>query len=261
MEYAMDTDRLIVLDTETTGLEVAQGHRIIEIGCVELCSRRITSNQFHHYINPERTIDAGAAQVHGIDSELLRSKPRFSEVAEQFLEFIGGAQLVIHNAPFDVGFLDAELERAGRVERIADLCAVTDTLLLARKLHPGARASLDALCKRYSVDNSNRELHGALLDARLLAEVYLAMTGGQSALQLEHDDTGLHSSGMLRLARELGEAAIRRPIVVIRANTEELEAHQKKLREIEKKSGCLLWSRLDRPEGTETDNTSSHEAQ
>lgn len=241
MERGKKADRLIVLDTETTGLEVMQGHRVIEIGCIELCNRKITSNQFHHYLNPERAIDSGAAQVHGIGAELLRNKPRFSEIADQFLAFVSGAQLVIHNAPFDVGFLDHELKQAGRAERIADLCLVTDTLLLARKLHPGARASLDALCKRYFVDNSNREMHGALLDARLLAEVYLAMTGGQSALQLERNEAGPQSSTLSRLVRELGESAVRQPIAVIRANAEELKAHERKLQAIEKKSGRCLW--------------------
>lgn len=239
MKNVKKTNRLIVLDTETTGLEVMQGHRIIEIGCIELCNRRITSNQFHHYLNPERTIDSGAIQVHGIDNGLLNDKPRFCDIADQFLAFINGAQLIIHNAPFDVGFLNYELEKAGRPERIEDLCAVTDTLLLARKLHPGARASLDALCKRYSVDNSNREMHGALLDARLLTEVYLAMTGGQSAFQLESRDGEPRSSALSHLARDLGKAAVSRPITVVRANTEELKAHEKKLSAINKKSRCL----------------------
>lgn len=235
------TDRLIVLDTETTGLEVIQGHRIIEIGCIELCSRKITSNQFHHYLNPERTIDSGAVQVHGIDDGALKDKPRFRDIADEFLAFINGAQLIIHNAPFDVGFLNYELELAGHSERIENLCSVTDTLLLARKLHPGARASLDALCKRYSVDNSNREMHGALLDARLLTEVYLAMTGGQSALLLENSDGEPRSSALSHLARDLGSAAVHQPIRVIRANSEELDVHEKKLHAIKKKSGRCLW--------------------
>ena len=177
--------RQIVLDTETTGLEPEQGHRIIEIGCVEMINRRLTGRTFHHYLNPERDIDPGAQEVHGLSREFLSDKPLFGDVADEFLEFVGDAELVIHNAPFDVGFLDAELTRLAReLPAMQVVCPVLDTLVLAREMHPGQRNSLDALCRRYQVDNSQRELHGALLDARILAEVYLAMTGGQAALSL-----------------------------------------------------------------------------
>ena len=175
--------RQIVLDTETTGLEPADDHRIIEIGCVELVNRRVTGNTWHRYLNPDRRIDDGAIAVHGITNEDLADQPRFPEIADEFLEFVVGAELVIHNAPFDVGFLEHELRRMGhKRQRLQDLCPILDTLVLARAQHPGARNSLDALCKRYQVDNSGRELHGALLDARLLGDVYLLMTGGQNAL-------------------------------------------------------------------------------
>jgi len=178
--------RQIVLDVETTGLEAAAGHRIIEIGCVELLNRRPTGQKFHRYLNPEREIDAGALAVHGIELARLQQAPKFAEVAAELLGFIEGAELIIHNAPFDVGFLDAELARLpGGARTVAQLCRVLDTLTLARSLHPGQRNSLDALCKRYSVDNARRELHGALLDAGILVDVYLAMTGGQSALALD----------------------------------------------------------------------------
>src|SRR5579862_8375553 len=177
--------RQIVLDTETTGLEVEQQHRVIEIGCVELVNRRLTGRTYHQYLNPERDIDEGAQQVHGLSRETLTKQPRFGEVHAEFLEFIRDAELIIHNAPFDVAFLNAELARLdGGAPGIAERCKVLDTLALARQMHPGQRNSLDALCKRYSVDNSRRDYHGALLDARLLAEVYLAMTGGQATLVL-----------------------------------------------------------------------------
>jgi DNA polymerase-3 subunit epsilon len=180
--------RQVVLDTETTGINPKEGHRIIEIGCVELINRRLTQNRFHVYINPEREIDAGAIEVHGITNEFLRDKPKFADVVDDFLAFAKGAELVIHNAPFDVGFLNHELgllnHSAGAIEA---QCGVLDTLAYARKKHPGARNSLDALCKRYGIDNSHRELHGALLDAEILADVYLLMTGGQFSLLDEHD--------------------------------------------------------------------------
>ena len=180
--------RQIVLDTETTGLEPAAGHRIIEIGCVELVNRRPTQNRFHRYINPEREVDRGALEVHGIENEFLATQPKFAEVAREFVEFVRGAELVIHNADFDVEFLNHELRRLPELPgQIRDCCGVLDTLALARRLHPGQRNSLDALAKRYSVDNSKRELHGALLDAQILADIYLAMTGGQVSLSLESD--------------------------------------------------------------------------
>ena len=177
--------RQIVLDTETTGLEALQGHRIIEIGGVELVNRRPTGRHFHRYLNPERDIDEGALKVHGITRARLNSEPKFRDIAPELIEFLRGAELVIHNAPFDVGFLNAEFERLpGEKVTVAGLCTVVDSLALARQMHPGQRNGLDALCKRYNVDNSGRELHGALLDSQLLAEVYLAMTGGQVSLGL-----------------------------------------------------------------------------
>ena len=183
--------RQVVLDTETTGLEPEAGHRIIEIGCVELVNRRSTQQSFHRYVNPGRAVDLGALEVHGIDDEFLATQPPFQDVVEEFLDFVSGAELVIHNADFDVAFINGEL---GRLELttgdIAQCCEILDTLALARRLHPGQRNSLDALAKRYQVDNSKRELHGALLDAQILAEVYLAMTGGQASLSLDGDGDG-----------------------------------------------------------------------
>ena len=177
--------RQIVLDTETTGLDPAQGHRVIEIGCIEIENRRLTGRHFHCYLNPDREIDEGAVQVHGITSSFLADKPRFRKVAADFLQFVSEAELIIHNAPFDIGFLNCELKLAGgQYGRLEDYCSVVDTLTMARKKHPGQRNSLDALCKRYEVDNSQRDLHGALLDAEILADVYLLMTGGQTSFQL-----------------------------------------------------------------------------
>ncbi|MGH8516446.1 MAG: DNA polymerase III subunit epsilon, partial [Panacagrimonas sp.] len=174
--------RQLVLDTETTGLSVELGHRIIEVGVIELVNRRPTGNHFHRYVNPGREVEAGAVSVHGITNEFLADKPRFAEVAKDLWEWLAGDELIIHNAPFDVGFLDLEFRLCSVGRPLMEACAVTDTVLMARKLHPGQKASLDALCRRYEVDNSHREYHGALLDARLLADVYLAMTGGQSML-------------------------------------------------------------------------------
>ena len=176
-------ERQVVLDTETTGLDPAQGHRVIEIGCIELRNRRQTEQRFHTYLRPERAIDEGAIRVHGLTNEFLADQPRFAEIAEQFLEFVRGAELIIHNAPFDLGFLNRELQRCGRGQSVLEqLCTVEDTLLLARQRHPGQRNNLDALCKRYGIDNSQRTLHGALLDAEILADVYLAMTRQQDSL-------------------------------------------------------------------------------
>ena len=231
--------RQIVLDTETTGLEPRQGHRIIEIGCVELVSRRLTGNDFHQFINPEREIEAGAVAVHGISNEKLADKPRFADIAGRFLEYIRGAELIIHNAEFDVGFLDAELSRlAGELTTVAALCTVTDTLAMARRMHPGQKNSLDALCKRYLVDNSRREYHGALLDAQLLAEVYLGLTGGQTSIELDHGQTATPAARG-NLKRLLTES---RP-VVIRASQAEREAHAKRLQAIKQasKEGACLW--------------------
>lgn len=193
--------RQVVLDTETTGLAWEQGHRVIEIGCVEVVDRRFTDNSFHCYLNPEREIDQGAQEVHGLSLEMLADKPRFQDLCAEFLEYIGDAELIIHNAPFDLGFLDNELQLAGQQRRLSRSNSVLDTLLLARQLSPGQRNSLDALCKRYAVDNSHRDLHGALLDAQLLADVYLAMTGGQVNLSLTADESD--SSSPVRPPRRL----------------------------------------------------------
>ncbi|MDF9391380.1 MULTISPECIES: DNA polymerase III subunit epsilon [Methylococcus] len=266
--------RQIVLDTETTGLDPKAGHRIIEIGCVELLDRRITQNRFHVYINPEREIDAGAIEVHGLTNEFLASMPVFRNIADDFLNFISGAELIIHNAAFDVGFLDHELSLLSESRgRIADYCGICDTLAMARKNHPGQRNSLDALCKRYNVDNSRRELHGALLDAEILADVYLAMTGGQIAMLLEADaesggtrgsdgrferlavnsSTGFDHAqpGPLRANSVDREQAAPRSVDtarprlrVIRSTPEEAEAHAARLDAIAKaSSGACLWSR------------------
>jgi DNA polymerase-3 subunit epsilon len=236
-------ERQIVLDTETTGLELSQGHRVIEIGCIELVSRRVSANEFHHYLNPEREIDAGALAVHGITREFLLEKPRFAEIAAGLLEFLRGAELIIHNAEFDVGFLNAELARAGFSERIDTLCRVTDTWQLAKKLHPGLKNGLDALCKRYGIDDSGRELHGARLDARLLAEVYLAMTGGQAALALDRADAAPGPAAAAGLAADPGEAS--GPLVVVAASEAELAAHRERLAAIAKKAGDRLVWRAD----------------
>ncbi|HZF15758.1 MAG TPA: DNA polymerase III subunit epsilon [Steroidobacteraceae bacterium] len=232
--------RQIVLDTETTGLEAGQGHRIIEIGCVELVNRRLTGRSFHKYLNPERAIDEGAAEVHGMRLEDLADKPRFIDVAPELIEFVKGAELIIHNAPFDLAFLDAELARIpGEPRRMRELCLVLDTLELARRMHPGQRNSLDALCKRYAVDNSSRELHGALLDAKILSDVYLSMTGGQATLTL--DSSGAGPGGAAGSAR-LGTRPV--ALKVIRASAEELAAHERTLDGIDKSSGGpAVWRR------------------
>lgn len=229
--------RQIVLDTETTGLEPKQGHRIIEVGCVELVSRRITSNDFHYYFNPDREIDQGAIEVHGITNEFLTDKPRWSEISPSFLEYIRGAEVVIHNAPFDVGFINAELERQDpSLGRMEDYCTILDSLDMARHMHPGQRNTLDALCKRYGIDNSHRELHGALLDARILADVYLMMTGGQKSLVLDEDAKEAESAEaapVVFLDRQPGS------LKVLRASNEELEIHQQGLETL---GGNMLFS-------------------
>jgi len=229
-------DRLIVLDTETTGLNAKLGDRVIEIGCVELLSRRVTDRNFHTYLNPERDIEEGAAKVHGLTREFLSDKPRFAEVAQDFLEYLRGAELVIHNAGFDVEFLDQELALAGLGKLADHAAAVTDTLAIARELHPGKRNSLDALCERYGVDNAHRTLHGALLDARLLAEVYLAMTRGQDSLAMELEDPAAAAEAAARLDVS--------KLVVLRAAPEEAAAHEKYLDRMEKeaKKG-IVWRR------------------
>jgi len=231
--------RQIILDTETTGLEPAEGHRIIEIGCIELVDRRPSGKHFHQYINPQRDIEDGALEVHGISSEFLQDKPVFADIAEDLFEFIEGAELIIHNAPFDIGFLDSELSLLGRRDRMADHVSVLDTLELARDLHPGQRNSLDALCKRYEVDNSTRTLHGALLDAEILADVYLAMTGGQTDLGLSFQQDEPAES-------EPGEMVLEdRPVLlVLTASPQEIAAHEARLHAIQENSGHCLWNDL-----------------
>lgn len=223
--------RQIVLDTETTGLELSDGHRIIEIACVELLHRRPTGRNWHRYFRPGREVDPGALAVHGITNEFLATQASFADVAEEFLAFVDGAELVIHNAEFDVGFLDAELRTAGIAHAIADRCRICDTLTMARRMHPGQRNSLDALCKRYNVDNSGRDLHGALLDARILADVYLAMSGGQAALGLDAEPG---QPGASTTAGPVQRGAVGIP--VIRPSAAELEAHEKSLQAIERAS-------------------------
>jgi DNA polymerase-3 subunit epsilon len=229
--------RRIVLDTETTGLEPAEGHRIIEVACLELSGRRPTGRHFHRYVNPERAIDLAATEVHGLTTEDLADKPKFAEVAEEFLEFVAGAELLIHNAEFDVGFLNAELERIGR-PRLDTVCTVADTLTFARELHPGKKNSLDALCERYAVDHSKRTLHGALLDAQLLADVWIAMTRGQETLDI------LMAASPVQ-AMSLGEAPANAQLLVVRASQEERAAHAAVCERIERESkGRCLWMRI-----------------
>lgn len=229
--------RQIVLDTETTGLETSQGHRIIEIGCVELFNRRLTGRHYHQYINPEREVDAGAFQVHGISNEMLADKPTFAQIAQEFIEFVGEADLIIHNAAFDVGFINAEFSRLNPARGyIETRCNIIDTLLLARAKHPGQKNNLDALCKRYGVDNSQRELHGALLDAEILADVYLLMTGGQTALSLGSGQA--NSKDTASSVDEIRRLPInRKPLPVICATADELAEHDQKLAAINKSSG------------------------
>jgi DNA polymerase-3 subunit epsilon len=237
--------RQIVLDTETTGLDPAQGHRIIEIGCVELINRRLTGNNFHQYINPEREIDQGAIDVHGITNEFLADKPGFAAVAGDFLEYVGDAELIIHNAPFDVGFLNHEfLALQGRgAPRMEDRGGVIDTLKMARQMHPGQKNDLDSLCRRYSVDNTQRTLHGALLDAEILADVYLAMTGGQTGLFEERRGTGSQRETVAVEIRRLSSE--REALPVMRASAEELAAHEEWLQELDRASDDgSLWRRL-----------------
>lgn len=237
--------RQLVLDTETTGLDPASGHRIIEIGCIEILDRKPTGNRFHVYLNPEREVDAGAVEVHGLSNEFLADKPRFVDIASDLVSFVQGAELIIHNAPFDVGFLDHELRLlASDHKGIVDYCDVLDTLAMARKKHPGQRNSLDALCKRYNIDNKHRSLHGALLDAEILADVYLAMTGGQTTLLLDADAAADHNAamaetGLSRLAFNGDRPALK----VIHCSETEEKAHIHKLAEIDKASGGhCLWN-------------------
>jgi len=220
--------RQIVLDTETTGLETSEGHRIIEIGCVEMQNRRLTHNNFHHYLQPDRLIDAGAMEVHGITNEQLVEMPRFTEIADEFYDYIKGAELIIHNAPFDVGFLEHEYRLLGRDVTLSKICKVTDSLAMARKMYPGQRNNLDALCKRLGVNNSNRVLHGALLDSEILADVYLYMTGGQEALLLDSEKSADGGEQLAPLA-DLGL-----DLPVVRASADELAAHETNLEKIDK---------------------------
>ncbi len=237
--------RQIVLDTETTGLEPSDGHRIIEIGCVELVNRRLTGSHYHQYIQPDREIDAGAIEVHGITNEFLADKPRFADLAGDFLEYIKGAELIIHNAPFDVGFMNHELTMLGKQwGTVADYCTVLDTLALARRMHPGQKNNLDALCRRYDIDNSRRDLHGALLDAEILADVYLMMTGGQTSLSLGGGDDTANGLAQGATIRRLAEG---RPVLtVVRASAEEQQLHEHRLDAIRKASGGIcLWPDSD----------------
>jgi len=236
--------RQIVLDTETTGLDPSQGHRIIEIGCVELINRRLTGNNYHQYLQPDREIDEAAIEVHGITNEFLHDKPRFVDVATDFIEYIRGAELIIHNAPFDVGFLNHEFALiAGKKSKaviVEDLCQVTDTLKMARTLHPGQKNNLDALCNRYEVDNTQRTLHGALLDSEILADVYMAMTGGQTGLFEDRGtgEIGAHSE-MKRIDTN------RPPLTILGATDDELAAHEAWLDRLDKASeNGALWRRL-----------------
>jgi len=230
--------RQIVLDTETTGLDPAVGHRIIELGCVELVNRRRTGVRLHEYLQPDRAIDAGATAVHGLTDEFLQDKPRFPDIVERFLEFVAGAELVIHNAPFDLGFVNHELRlAAASVSRLEDVCTVLDTLVLAKRMHPGGRNSLDALCKRYAVDASGRIVHGAILDAELLADVYLAMTGGQVALDFGLDlEVTADTTAVTRARRSAG------PLSVLQPTPEECSAHAELLSKLDRSvGGRCLW--------------------
>jgi DNA polymerase III subunit epsilon len=234
--------RQVILDTETTGLDPNQGHRIIEIACVEMINRRLTKNTFHQRIHPERAIDEGATQVHGISLEDLEHEPKFAAIAEAFLNYVDGAELIIHNAPFDVGFLNAELKRVAKPP-ITKMCTVTDTLSMARELHPGKRNTLDALCERYEVDNSARTFHGALMDAELLADVYIAMTRGQDSLAIGIDA----SSGADGAAGTQAGQPTKRPAMlkVVRASVEEVALHTEHIVRIDKASGGkAVWNEV-----------------
>ncbi len=239
--------RQIVLDTETTGLDPVQGHRIIEIGCVELIGRKLTGNNFHQYLQPDRNIDEAAIEVHGITNEFLQDKPRFVDIANDFLEYINGAELIIHNAPFDLGFLNHEIKPISesldrKVQTIESICTVTDTLKMARTMHPGQKNNLDALCSRYEVDNTQRSLHGALLDSEILADVYMAMTGGQTGLF--EDRGGAGDIGALSESEHI--SSDRPPLEVILANPEEIKAHEAWLDRLDEQSpNGALWRRLN----------------
>ena len=229
--------RRIVLDTETTGLEPSEGHRIIEVACIELWDRRATGRHFHRFVNPERAIDFAATEVHGLTADDLADKPRFGDIADEFLDFVQGAELLIHNAAFDIAFLNAELERTGR-PRLESVCSVADTLELARDMHPGKKNSLDALCERYAVDHSKRTLHGALLDAQLLADVWLAMTRGQETLDIV---MGAPEAPAMALSQSPLKAAV----IVLRPSAEEIAEHAAMCERIERESkGRCVWKRI-----------------
>lgn len=229
--------RQVVLDTETTGLSTSKGHRIIEIGCIEMINRRLTGREYHRFVNPERAIDEGAERVHGISRDDLDGQPLFADIAEEFLDFIKGSELVIHNAEFDVGFLEYELKLMKHsLPAILDHATVLDTLGLARKMHPGQRNSLDALCKRYEVDASRRDVHGALIDSELLARVYLAMTGGQAALSLDEELSDSVAAADNAAHNERPEGL---KLTVIRATSEELLAHDALLDKMQESGGCV----------------------
>jgi DNA polymerase-3 subunit epsilon len=232
--------RQVILDTETTGLDPKQGHRIIEIGCVEMINRRLTGNTFHVYVNPQRLVEQEAIGVHGITNEYLVDKPVFKTIAKEFIDFIHGAQLVIHNAPFDIGFMDHEFNRLSdlAVKESAKMCTVLDTLDLARKIHPGQKNNLDALCRRYGIDNSHREKHGALLDAEILADVYLMMTGGQTDLNLS-GKAGGEGGVQIETIRRLSTQ--RKPLKVVMATADELEQHISRLDLVGEKGGACVW--------------------
>ena len=242
--------RQIVLDTETTGLSTAQGHRVIEIGCIEMVNRRITGREFHRFLTPERDIDEGAEAVHGISRAQLETEPCFRDIVDEFLDFIAGSELIIHNADFDVGFLEYELALMQHPKpKLAEHCRVLDTLSLAREVHPGQRNSLDALCKRYEVDASKRDVHGALIDSELLARVYLAMTGGQSSLLLDGEEGDSRTVGAASAAKHIGPEGPRTggvaadgrvPTIVIEATPEELQAHEAMLEKM-RESGACVW--------------------
>jgi len=234
--------RQVVLDTETTGLEIEEGHRILEVGCVEIVGRRLTRRHYHQYVNPQRDIDDGALEVHGITREFLDDKPRFNEIWDSFLEFVDGSELIIHNAAFDLAFINYEMKMlSADLGKLTDYCTVVDSLELARNKHPGQKNSLDALCKRYNVDNSQRELHGALLDAEILADVYLLLTGGQATLGLGEE------VGTMRLARSNVQLDADRPrLKVIKASPEELIEHNKKLDHLDEVSDAgSAWRRIE----------------
>lgn len=233
--------RQVILDTETTGIDPKQGHRIIEIGCVEMIDRKLTNRHFHVYINPQREVEVEAFNVHGISNEFLADKPLFHEISKDFIEFIQGAELIIHNAPFDIGFINHEFLKQGLTLKTADICSVFDTLSFARKKHPGQKNNLDALCKRYGIDNSHRELHGALLDSEILADVYLLMTGGQTSLGLGQDESG-DSGGASNDVWKINRLPENRTkLAVIRADESEVKAHNDRLDMIEKSAGRSLW--------------------